>query len=252
MDKKIEKIKRVIEETTGKSPDLTTKKKPSKGLEASLISDVLLFSTSYNYFLIQEEGRLDSLIEEKFSYGGIRQPPNIQHVESEDQCKETIQHQELDLLIIFGRPLESEFEKFLDWVRKKDNELPVVWITNNDINSTLASDEGIEFEEVFTWNGDGKIILTIVQYIEDKIRFMKDGFDDDGLPILLIEDSKQYYSTYLTNIYEKIWSHLDAILHEDLTREKKIQRYLRRSYVILAEDIEEGKELYSKVDDNLL
>jgi len=217
-----------------------------------LISDVLLFSTSYNYFLIQEEGRLDSLIEEKFSYGGIRQPPNIQHVESEDQCKETIQHQELDLLIIFGRPLESEFEKFLDWVRKKDNELPVVWITNNDINSTLASDEGIEFEEVFTWNGDGKIILTIVQYIEDKIRFMKDGFDDDGLPILLIEDSKQYYSTYLTNIYEKIWSHLDAILHEDLTREKKIQRYLRRSYVILAEDIEEGKELYSKVDDNLL
>jgi len=252
MEKKLEKINRAIEEITGKSPSSRSIKTRSKELEASLVSDVLLFSTSYDYFLIQEEGRLDSLVEEKFSYGGIRQPPNIQHIETRDDCREIIQNQNIDLLVIFGRPIENGFKKFMRWVKRKDEELPVVWITNNDFNSSTLLDEEVEFEEVFTWNGDGKIILTIIQYIEDKLRFMKDGFDSKNRPILLIEDSKQFYSTYITNIYERIWSHLDAILHDGLSKEKKIERYLKRSYVILAEDIDEGKEVYNKFEENLL
>ncbi len=254
MDKKIEKIKRAIEEATGKTPDLrpTKTRSKSKDMEASLVSDVLLLSTSYNYFLIQEEGRLDSLVKDKFSYGGIRQPPNIHHVETEQECKETLKELQMDLLIIFGRPLENGFEKFLKELKTDFKDLPVVWITNNDLDSSASLHKEIEFEEVFTWNGDGKIILTIIQYIEDKLRFIKDGFNGKNRPILLVEDSRQYYSTYLINIYEKIWSHLDSILYEGLSKERKIQRYMRRSFLILAEDIEEGKNLYSKAEGDFL
>ncbi len=252
MDKKIEKIKKAIEEATGETPDLRPTKTRSKDLEASLVSDVLLFSTSYDYFLIQEEGRLDSLVKEKFSYGGIRQPPNIQHVETERECKETLKELKMDLLIIFGRPLENGFKNFLRELKTDYEELPVVWITNNDLDSSPSLDKETEFEEVFTWNGDGKIILTIIQYIEDKMLFMKDGFNDKNRPILLVEDSRQYYSTYLVNIYEKIWSHLYSILHEGLSKERKIQRYMKRTFVILAEDIDEGKDLYSEVKGDFL
>jgi len=252
MDKKLEKIKGAIEEATGKSPKIRAAKTSSENLEASLVSDVLLFSTSYDYFLIQEEGRLDSLVEEKFSYGGIRQPPNIHHVETEENCRKNLQELQTDLLIIFGRPLDTNFEKFLRWVKTRHEKLPVVWITNNEINSSPSLAKEIEFEEIFTWNGDGKIILSIIQYIEDKIRFIKNGFDERSRPILLVEDSRQYYSTYLINIYEKIWAHLDAILHEGLAKEKKVERYLRRPFVVLAEDIDEGKDLFSRVKENLL
>ncbi|MBS3790894.1 MAG: hypothetical protein KGY66_08290, partial [Candidatus Thermoplasmatota archaeon] len=250
MPSKIERIKEVIEETTGKSPELTSSKTLSKGLEASFIDDVLLFCNSFDYFLIQEEGRLDSLLQDKFSYGGFRQPPAIQHAETREECRDLLQKLDTDLLIIFGNPLENQIEKFSQWLKTNCEELLVVWITNDEIDTSL--DEKIDFEEIFTWNGDGKIILTIIQYIEDKIRFREDGFVEKKRPILLIEDSRQYYSTYLTHIYEEIWSHLDAILHEDMPKEKKIQRYLRRPFVVLADDIDEGRKTYSKIKEELL
>ncbi|MEF8831975.1 MAG: PEP/pyruvate-binding domain-containing protein [Candidatus Thermoplasmatota archaeon] len=252
MPNKIEKIREAIEEATGKSPELPSSKTRSKDLEASFIDDVLLFCNSFDYFLIQEEGRLDALIEDKFSSGGLRQPPKIQHAETKKECSEILKKLDIDMLIIFGTPLENDIEKFSQWLETSCEELPVVWISNNDSDSNTSLDEKIEFKEVFTWNGDGKIILTIIQYIEDNIRFREDRFAKRKRPILLIEDSKQYYSTYLTHIYEEIWSHLDAILHEDLTKEKKIQRYLRRPFVVLAEDIDEGREIYTKIEEDLL
>ncbi|MFP4142403.1 MAG: PEP/pyruvate-binding domain-containing protein [Thermoplasmata archaeon] len=250
MDNKIERIERAIEDATGKTFDLASSKTTSEGLEASFIDDVLLFCDSFDYFMVQEEGRLDSLLEEKFSYGDIRRTPSLKHGETEETCREALDELEIDLLIIFGKPLDQELKNFSYWVKENFEDLPVVWITDDDFDSDTAEYE--LFEDIFTWNGDGKIILTIIQYIEDRIRFNRGGFADKKQPILLIEDSKQYYSTYLTHIYDSLWSYLDKILYEGLNREEKMQRYLRRPFVVRAEDVEEGREVYSRLEDDLL
>jgi len=242
MEQKVKKIEEAVQEATGKSVDLSGLETTSQLSEESLISDVLLFSSSYDHFLIQEEGRLDNLLEEKFSIGDLRQPPTIDHVETEERCKQILEERGIDLLIIFGRPMEVAFEKFLRNVKDVFSEMPIVWISNDGFDS-LSHLELLE--KVFTWNGDGEIILSIIQYIEDTTS--EEILDELARPILLVEDSRQYYSTYLTHIYDKIWDHLDAILHEGLAKEKRIQRYLRRPFVVHAEDVEEARDLYGKM-----
>ncbi|MBS3816594.1 MAG: hypothetical protein KGY76_03420 [Candidatus Thermoplasmatota archaeon] len=250
MKEKFKKIEEAVQKATGKSVDLGSLETTSDIPEASLIGDVLLFSTSYDYFLVQEEGRLDSLIEDRFSVGDVRQPPKVDHVETEEQCREALKEREIDLLIVFGEPMDTSFEGFLSETEKAHEELPIVWISNDGSESLDRMDLS-NLEEIFTWNGDGEIILTIIQYIEDKICFSKGDFDEHARVILLVEDSRQYYSTYLTHIYDRIWSYLDRIIHEGLTREKRIERYRRRPFVIHAEDVEEGRERYEELERDL-
>ena len=250
MDQKLRKIQESIEEVTGRTLDLVSHKTYSEELEASLIDDVLLFSTSYDYFLIEEEGRLNTLCKEKFSYGDIRQIPDIKHVETQEECIEKVQKGKTDLLIIFGEPMNTGLEDFMKSVKSEEIDTPVVWI-RNDGSQNLPEDDD-RLDEVFTWNGDGKIILSIIQYIEDKLRFSKGDFHEKTRPILLVEDSKQYYSSYVNEIYEKIWDYLFEILHDELDRERKIERYLKRPFIILAKDVSEGRKLYKRTKKDLL
>ncbi len=249
MDEKVKKIEEAVRRATGKSVDLSGLETTSNVLEASLIGDVLFFSTSYDYFLVQEEGRLNKLVEDRFSIGDVRQPPKIEHVETEKRCRDVLNERDMDILMIFGQPMKTSFKRFLHDIKKEHPDIPIVWISNDGLDSL---EDLNDLEDIFTWNGDGEIILSIIQYLEDKFRFSKDGFDQSTRPILLVEDSRQYYSTYLTHIYGLIWSYMDEILHEGLTKEKRIERYMKRPFVIHAEDVEEAREIYKNMNRDLL
>ncbi len=251
MEEKVKKIEEAVQRATGKSVDLAGLETTSPGVEASLLSDVLLFSTPYDYFLIQEEGRLDSLVEDRFSIGDVRQPPRIDHVETEGRCREVLEERDIDLLIVFDEPMDTSLTEFLQQMEKEHGEVPIVWISN-DSSGSLDHEEVTNLEEIFTWNGDGEIILTIIQYMEDRICFSNREFDEYARPILLVEDSRQHYSTYLTHIYDRIWTYLGRLLHEGLTKEKRVERYMRRPFVIHAEDVEEGREVYDAIEREVL
>ncbi|MFP4608288.1 MAG: PEP/pyruvate-binding domain-containing protein [Candidatus Natronoplasma sp.] len=240
---KVERIESAIEEVTGKRVELREVETPPPDSGVSFIEDVLLFSSSYDNFLIQEEGRLDSLIEEVFSSRGVGDPPTIDHVEDEEDCEKELKNREIDLLIIFGEPTEISLEDFLSGVKEDHKGLPVVWISNEENSSLKRSKEREYLEETFAWNGDGKIILTIIQYIEDKLNYLDQNFEEEARPILLVEDSRQYFSTYISIIYDKVWSYLDEIIDEQLSREKKLERYLKRPFVILVEDVEKAEKV---------
>ncbi len=254
MKGKTEKIKDAIQEVTGNRPQFADLKTPSQNQNygTSYINDVLLFSSSYDYFLIQEDGRLDTLIEERFSIDGVRRSPQLSQVETKKGCEQRLENQDMDLLIVFNDPTRGKFEDFVESVKKDHPDLPIVWLTDDDLDVNKSINIRSQIEKIFTWNGDGKIILTIIQHIEDKFCYLEGDFDRGGRPLLLVEDSEQFYSSYLSQIYEKIWANIDDILHEDLTRAEKMKRYRRRPYVVAVEETKGAREVYENLKDDLL
>src|SRR5512137_2848302 len=99
---KEKKIVSCIEEITGVKPKIEQEKPVEKAdnLRKYRIKKILLLSSSYDYFLLEEEGRLSTLFKERHSYDEIEVPPEITHVESGEKCLKLLGENNFDLLIV--------------------------------------------------------------------------------------------------------------------------------------------------------
>ena len=179
----------------------------------------------------------------------VKHHPLITHVESQEECLSILTNQQFDLVIIFDK-LDDIDSFSLATQMKSLTNIPIVLLGNNIAELTKIQEKNTEniLSKILTWNGDGKIILTIIQLIEDSVNIQKDpSLAAHGRCVLLIEDSIQYYSTYLLLLYDEIHSFLESILSDSLTEEQRILRLNNRPVLLHAQDFETGEKLYQTI-----
>jgi len=254
INNKEERIQEKIQEITGIKKDIKQQLCYDliKNHREYKIKKILLISSSYDYFLLEEEGRLNTLFTEWCKFTKDEQPPKITHTESEQETIKKLDKEQYDLIIIFNKPQNTTIKKITDIIKEK-TQTPVVLLYSEilDISKTL-NDPEIKVDKFFTWNGDGKIILSIVHYFEDKKNLKHISEYDKKNIILLIEDSIQYYSSYLILLNEEIYNYLKKIITDELRCEQKTLRFKRRPFVLHAENIEDAKKFYEKYKDDIL
>ena len=254
VDDKEQKIEQKIQEITGLSTDINKQVCYDlvKEFREYKIKKILLLASSFDFFLIEEEGRLGTLFSEFCSFEESDSPPRITHVETEKQLIEKAAKERFDLIILFNKPPNSKIDDFTKKIKEK-TDVPLVLLDNKITElSQIAKDPEVKIDKFFTWNGDGKIILSIVQYFEDKKNLENLSNIDKKTCILLVEDSIQHYSTYLSRINEEIYNHLKQIISEELNCEQKTLRFKNRPFVLHTADYDEGKKLYDEYKDDLL
>jgi CheY-like chemotaxis protein len=250
------KIISCIEEITGITPPISPQQKleEEQPAEPYHINQILLLSSSYHYFQLEEEGRLSSLLKEYYAVYGRDVPPRITHAENQEDCLSLLTNQQFDLVIIFDK-LEDIDSYSLATHIKSTAKIPIVLLGNNIAELVKIEEKNTQhiFDKILTWNGDGKIILTIITLIEDSVNIQKDPpLASHGRFILLIEDSIQYYSTYLLLLSEEIHSFLENILSDSLTEEQRIHRLDYRPVLLHAQDFETGEKLYRTYKNNII
>ncbi len=248
-----EAIKKVIEEITGIAPKTEKENRGDEYIRASYVENILIISPSFDYFLFEEEGRLEELFQEIFGKREFGPVPNITHVEKGQDGLDILADSRMDLVIVFNEPIDMGILYFSMKAKEEHPDKPVVLIGNDtsEIEDIIDEDDEETIDEFFTWYGDGKIILSIVQYIEDLKNLEEGILSKEGKGILVIEDSIQFYSKYLPLIYEEIWKYTESIIEEGLPRKIRSKRYWSRPFVLLASDIEQGREFFEKYRDNL-
>ncbi|DAC73185.1 MAG TPA: hypothetical protein DSN98_01290 [Thermoplasmata archaeon] len=242
------KIIRCIEEITGITPSIVkqTELEKEQHVEPYHIKQILLLSSSYHFFQLEEEGRLSSLLQEHYVPFGREAPPQITHVESKEECISFLTNQQFDLVIVFDK-LDDIDSFSLAKQMKSITDIPIVLLGNNIAELIKIEEKNTEnvFSKILTWNGDGKIILTIIQLIEDSVNIQKDpALAAHGRCMVLIEDSIQYYSTYLLLLHDEIHDFLESILSDSLSEEQRILRLNNRPFLLHAQDFETGEKLY--------
>jgi len=241
-------IQQRIEEITGKKPDID--KQAYYDLERTYrnftIKKILLLSSFFDFFLLEEERRLSSIFAKWISFVNNATQPEVTHVETEEECLNLIEKERFDLLIIFNFSNEK-----INSISKKI-DLPIIVIGNIVKDLEKIDKHLLNIKKISTWNGDGKIIISIIKSFEDEKNLEENSSNEEKRIILLIEDSIQHYSSYLGLIEEEIFSYLKYIINENLTSEQKLLRYKRRPFILHACDFEKGISYYEKYKDSLI
>ena len=247
------KIKQKIQEISGKTIDIDKKTCYDlvRNYREYRIKKILILSSTFNFFLLEEEGRLNNLFTEWYNFSD-EQPPTITHVETGKDVIKKIKDENYDLIIIFNKPKDGKINVVTNSIKER-TDAPIV-ILYNDLKELLGliNDKKVHADKFFTWNGDGKILLSIVQYFEDKKNLEISSYEDIGNIIFLIEDSIQHISSYFSLINEEIRKYLNKILEDNLNCEQKALRYKRRPFVVHASDYKQAIDLFEKFKDKFL
>ena len=221
------------------------------------IRRLLLVSTPYDFFLLEEEGRLSELFRKVYNQREMGYVPTITHVMTGERALQILEKENiiLDLVVIFNDPSDMDVFSLSGKIKEKRSDLPVVFLANNTpelLRTAKHDSDENSIDKIFTWQGDGEIFLSIVQLMEDMGNVERDTGNIDSRSILIVEDSIQFYSAYLPVIYEEIWNHTEAIMNDELTPLQRSMRKKRRQKVLLSSTYEDGIRLFEEYGDRLL
>lgn len=217
------------------------------------VREILLVSSFYDAFVLEEDGRLSERIFSEYIDLNLRFIPRIIRVSSAEEAISALEKGSFDLVITMTRLTGMDSLEFGKRVKSMDPDMPVVLLTYD----WIPPDKLIRFREtgyidkVFYWGGDTKILLAIIKYVEDR----KNVDNDIKLGvrvIVVIEDSPRYYSLFLPIIYREIMTQTRLLISEGVNDLHRILRMRARPKIIMAETYEQGISLYTKYRKNLL
>jgi len=217
------------------------------------VREILLVSSYYDAFVLEEDGRLSERIFSEYVDLNLRFIPRIIRVSTADEALKILKKSSFDLVITMTRISDMDPDEFGNRVKHIYPELPVILLTYDwlspDTLLTLRGSKGID--KVFYWTGDTRILLAIIKYVEDK----KNVDNDIRLGvrmILVIEDSPRFYSLFLPIIYTEIMTQTRSLISEGVNDLHRMLRMRARPKILMAETYEEGKKLYRKYKKSLL
>ena len=218
------------------------------------VKKFLLVASLYDYFMLEEDGRLQEMLLKTYQQWNLGYIPQFVRISGGENALQVIKKEKFDLVIMVMRLGDMDPFSFGRLVKEIDPELPVIGLAFNtpELKRLLEIDDGMSVERIFIWQGDGRILLGILQYIEDRKNAHYDMQLGGFQSILLIEDSIDFYSSYLPILFSVLRELTEQSLKDDLTFSQKIQRQNGRPRIQLATSHEEAATIFEQTKKNLL
>lgn len=218
------------------------------------IYHVLLLSSAYDAFILEDDGRIDEQIFNEYVSLNLRYPPQFILVTDEDEAFKMMEEQNIDLVItMLSAEKESTFDFASDF-KKEYPDIPIVALTpfSREVSLKFDKEKAQVFDYVFSWLGNADLLLAIIKLIEDKMNAEYDINEIGVQAIILVEDSVRFYSSYLPNIYKIIFTQSKQFMQEGLNEHQKMLRMRGRPKILFATTYEDAINVYDKYQDNLL
>ena len=224
-----------------------------KQLMQNRIHNVLIVCSSYDYYLLEEDGRIDEQIFNEYTALNLRYPPSFLHASSASEALLLIESENIDLVITWVDASVKSFE-IASEIKDSFASIPIAALSHysEELRKLLIDDQSDTIDFVFHWSGNINIFLAIIKLVEDRMNAEKDINEIGVNAILLVEDSLRFYSQYLPIIYKVVLKQTESFIHEGLNQHRKMISKRGRPKILLATNYEEGIELFEKYKDNLL
>ena len=219
------------------------------------IRRVLLISSSYDAYTLEEDGRIDVQINREYIELNLSNPPSFRRVSSSVEALEVLRDDpDFDLVISMFNVGELDVFHSSKKIKQLRPDIPVVLLLNfsRDLYRRLEREDASGIDYIFYWHGNADLILTIIKLIEDRMNADSDILGAGVQSILLVEDSIKYYSTYLPTIYKLVLQQSKEFLKEALNEQQQMLRKRARPKILLATNYTEAVGLYEKYKKHLL
>ncbi|MEW5925018.1 MAG: PEP/pyruvate-binding domain-containing protein, partial [Candidatus Zixiibacteriota bacterium] len=218
------------------------------------VKDILLVSSMYDSFILEEDGHVAQLIFNEYVELNLSFAPQMKRVSTGEEALKLLAERNFDLVMVFRKLGDMDIIDFGRKAKEIVPAIPVVLLAFHprELNVTYHPDFSKAVDKPFFWGGEANILLAIVKYIEDRINVDFDTRLVGVRVIILIEDSIRFYSSYLPLLYGVIMRQTQALMADGLNLSHKLIRMRARPKILLADSYEQGLELYQKYNQYLL
>ncbi|MEW6701853.1 MAG: PEP/pyruvate-binding domain-containing protein [Bacteroidota bacterium] len=219
------------------------------------IRDILLVSSLYDSYIFEEDGRLYELIRQEYQGLNLSHSPElIQVPNGEDAIRLAKEERRFDLIITTLHIEDMTALTFAKKVKESGLEIPVVLLSydNREMTDLISTKDISVFDKVFIWQGDYRIILGIIKFLEDRLNVEHDTKYVGVQSIILIEDNIRFYSSYLPLIYTEVLKQSQSLISEGINLSHKFLRMRARPKILLCSSYEEAWEYFEKYEEFVL
>ena len=218
------------------------------------IHKVLLIASSYDAFMLEEDGRIDEQIFNEYVSLNLRYPPIFLMAHTPEEAFEILRDDQIDLVVTMLNMGGYDTFELAHEIKDEHPSIPIVVLTqfSREVSLRLENEDLSAIDYIFSWLGNADLLLAIIKLIEDKMNAEHDVEVVGVQAILLVENSIRYISAYLPNIYKIIFKQSKEYVREALNEHQKMLRMRGRPKILLATTYEEAVELFEKYKHNLL
>jgi hypothetical protein len=185
----------------------------------------------------------------------LRQIPGITHVSS---CAEAVEmarsRPQFNLIVTNLAVGDMNAAQLAHEVKRAGLDVPVVVLAYDyrEIKNFVARNPITDIERIFLWQGNARILIAIVKYIEDKRNVLHDT-QAIGVPVLLVvEDNIRYYSSFLPVIYTELIKQSRRVIQEGINVAHKLVRMQARPRILLSSNFEDAALLVQEYRNYLI
>lgn len=212
------------------------------------VHNILLVSSLYDSFILREDGRLNELLIDQSLDLSPEHVPGITHVSSCAEAAELAKSQQFNLIVTNLTVGDMNAAQLASKIKQAGLDVPVVVLgyDHREIENFVARNPVTDIERIFLWQGNARILIAIVKYIEDQRNVLHDT-RAIGVPVLLVvEDNIRYYSSFLPVIYTELIKQSRRVIQEGINVAHKLVRLQARPRILLSSNFEDAAALVQK------
>ncbi len=218
------------------------------------VREILLVSSPYDAFALEEDGRLTERIFTEYSELNLSSAPRITHVATGAKAMELLAERRFDLVVTMVRIADTDVSAFGRRVKERYPYMPVVLLvlTEADLTHFPGGVDPKAVDHVFWWTGDARIILAIVKLVEDQRNAPHDTGGAGVRVIIVVEDSVRRYSSILSLLYAELMQQSGSLASEGVNDLHRMMRMRARPKLLLARSYEEAMGHYRRFQEYVI
>ncbi|MCA9781996.1 MAG: histidine kinase [Calditrichaeota bacterium] len=233
------------------------------------VNEILLVASEYDAFILAQDGQLQDLILSEFVNMNLYHAPKITRVARASRAlamlsagRETREPEEedsassgtYDLILMTTNVGDMHVLEFARSLRNSGVQVPVILLAyeNRELEELLERSEMEYVDQVFVWQGDFRILLAIVKYVEDFWNLEHDTKVMGVQVIILIEDNIRFYSSFLPNIYTEVVKQSQRLIFDGLNLAHRMLRQKARPKILLCTDYDQAWTFFERYADFVL
>lgn len=202
------------------------------------VRDILLISTPYDAWVMEEDCKLSERIVSEYRGLNLSHPPRLTWVSSVDEALSLLQSRRFDMVIHMPQLMSMADMNSAQEVKETDPDMPVMLLTHRDVDFPDGRPDW--YDRHFVWSGDADLLVALVKLTEDEWNVDNDTQHGGIRVIIFVEDSPRYISSMLPILYKELVIQTQSVIESGLNQEHRLLTMRARPKVIMAETYEQA------------
>jgi CheY-like chemotaxis protein len=233
------------------STDLDTRFKLFHELMHWKVRDILLVSTPYDAWILEEDCRLSERIVTEYRGLNLSKPPRLTWVGSAEEALSILDRKGFDLVLTISYLSDMDPLELGAKIKAKAPDLPVILLSHVMLAAENAGPKRSDLPGIdrhFIWAGNTDILVALIKSAEDRMNVERDTAVAGIRVILFVQDSPFFLSSLLPILYSEVVGQTQALIGGGLNQEHRLLTMRARPKILIAGSHEEASNIFQRFE----